>query len=101
MVVVGLTKDAFVNKGPKRPVFDEDQREHVLRALSCVSDVVRCADAMDALILVKPDIFVKGKDYRGKIEEEHENYCRSSGIKIVFTDTPLFSSTKLLSCLSQ
>jgi rfaE bifunctional protein nucleotidyltransferase chain/domain len=95
-LVVGLTKDEFVNKGEGRPVFTLEERMHCLKALRCVDDILPCTDALDALMAIRPNIFVKGKDYKGKIEKDHEDYCRQSGIKIAFTDTKLWSSTALL-----
>lgn len=96
-LVVGLTKDKFVNKGPGRPVFDEQQRKRVLQALNCVNEVVLCENALDALKHVKPDIFVKGQDYLKAIDPKHEEYCKLNNIEIRFTETPIWSSTALLS----
>ena len=95
-LIVGLTKDEFINKGKGRPVFSLEERAHCLKALRCVDEVLPCTDALDALMSCRPNIFVKGKDYRGKIEKDHEDFCRQSKIKIVFTDTPMYSSTQLL-----
>jgi glycerol-3-phosphate cytidylyltransferase-like family protein len=94
--VVSVTKDQYVNKGKGRPVFTCEQRMEMLRELRCVSEVVPCMDALDALVQVNPDIFVKGKEYKGKLDPEDEEFCKEAKIKIVFTDTPKFSSTQLL-----
>src|SRR3954463_7216853 len=39
VLVVTLTADAFVNKGPGRPVFGEELRAETLAALACVDFV--------------------------------------------------------------
>ena len=91
-----VTRDAFVNKGPHRPVNYQDDRLMVVRALRCVNDAFLCNDPLDALQMVKPDIFVKGKDYIGKIEQRHADYCKAHGIEIRFTDTPIYSATKII-----
>lgn len=95
-LVVSVTKDAFVNKGPGRPVFPEDERREMVEALYIVDKVILVSGAMEALERIKPDIFVKGSDYKDKIEPEHEEYCRQNNIKIAFTNEPHYSSTKLL-----
>jgi rfaE bifunctional protein nucleotidyltransferase chain/domain len=96
VLIVSVTRDKYVNKGPGRPVFDEEKRAAVIRALACVDEVVLADDALDALQKVDPDVFVKGRDYYGKIEPQHAAYCKARGIRIVFTDGPTWSSTKLL-----
>jgi len=95
-LVVGVTLDQHVNKGPGRPVFSVWQRIRMLEALRCVDKAFYCANALDALSSMKVDVFVKGKEYEGRIETEHEDYCRAHGIEIHFTDTPKLSSTALL-----
>lgn len=95
-LVVAVTLDAHVNKGPGRPVNRALHRAALVGALKVVNEVVFSKDALDALKSVKPDIFVKGKDYIGKIEPEHQAYCDANGIEIRFTRTPLMSSTKII-----
>ena len=53
-------------KGPDRPVNPEADRLAVLAALSCVDHVVLFdADSPTALLeAVRPDVYVKGGDYR-------------------------------------
>ena len=96
VLVVSVTRDKHVNKGPGRPVFTEKQRCEMLRALAIVDEVVLADNALDALQQVDPDVFVKGREYEGNIEAEHESYCRARGIEIAFTGTQKFSSTDLL-----
>ena len=95
-LVVAVTQNEFVNKGPDRPVFDETQRLAIINELRCVDEVVVVKDSLDALVKVKPDIFVKGREYDGKIQEKDAEYCRKHGIQIAFTDEPVMSSTKLI-----
>lgn len=95
-LVVALTGDAFVAKGPGRPVFDADKRKAMLLALRCVDDViVSDAPRPDALIrLLRPAVYVKHKEYEGRLPEQA--LVESLGGRVVFTDTPKFSSTGLL-----
>ena len=76
-LTVSITNDAFVNKGPGRPVFPVNERLEIVGALRCVDTVIRVNSALQALEMVKPDIFVKGKDYEGKIESIHKQYCKA------------------------
>lgn len=95
-LVVSVTIDEYVNKGPGRPVFPYELRAEVLRALRCVDEVIPCVDAYHALARIRPNIFVKDREYEGKIEPHHEAYCKENHIEIVFTDEKTYSSTELL-----
>ena len=95
-LVVSLTADDYVNKGPGRPAFNAAERKKVLMALRIVSEVVVVTSSLDALQRVKPDIFAKGIEYKDKISPSEEAYCKAHGIKIMFTDEKVYSSTKLL-----
>ena len=94
ILVVAVTKDRSVNKGPGRPVFTEAERAEMVEPY-CDSTIF-VDDSLEALQKVDPDVFVKGIEYVGKIEPAHAAYCKARGIKIVFTDTKKYSSTKLL-----
>ncbi len=67
-LIVGLNTDASVRrlKGPARPVNPEDARALVLAALEAV-DALTLFDEetpLDLIRLVRPDVLVKGADYR-------------------------------------
>jgi rfaE bifunctional protein kinase chain/domain/rfaE bifunctional protein nucleotidyltransferase chain/domain len=104
VLVVTLTPDRFVNKGPGRPVYSEAQRALMLRALKVV-DLVAITDspiASDAILAIKPNIYVKGPDYSnanqditGNISIE-ESTVASIGGQIYFTSAPSMSSSKLI-----
>jgi len=100
ILIVGVTRDIHVNKGPGRPIFNVFARAAVVRALAIVDEVLHCDDSLDALKSVKPAVFALGKEYRGKVRREDAAYCEAHGIEIVFTDGPVFSSTKLLKALA-
>lgn len=96
LLIVGVTLDAYVNKGPGRPVNKERDRLDVIKSVRYVDFAFLCKDSLEALESVQPDIFVKGKDYIDKIEKKHEDYCKAHGIEIRFTDTPIYSATKII-----
>ena len=104
VLVVTLTADAFVRKGPGRPVFTEDLRAENLAALACVDYVaINHADtAINVISLLKPSLYVKGSDYAdaatdltGNIAHEVDA-VREHGGEVHFTDEITFSSTSLL-----
>jgi D-beta-D-heptose 7-phosphate kinase/D-beta-D-heptose 1-phosphate adenosyltransferase len=82
-LVVGLNTDASVRrlKGPQRPKLSEQDRAAILSALSCVDMVVHFDEdtPLDLIGALKPDILVKGSDY--KLEELVESYGGS--VKLV------------------
>lgn len=95
-LIVAITKDASVHKGPGRPVFTQDQRETMLRALRCVDGTVLVDDVLEALETLRPDIWVLGQEYVGKVQPQHWQFCLKHRIDIAFTDEQVYSSTKLL-----
>lgn len=104
VVIVTLTADAYVSKGPGRPVFNEDLRAEQIAALADVDFVAInfAVTAINVIELLKPDFYVKGSDYKnpeddvtGNISLE-ERAARNIGGSIVFTDELTFSSSKLL-----
>jgi rfaE bifunctional protein nucleotidyltransferase chain/domain len=104
ILVVTVTPDRFVNKGPHRPVFTESLRVEAIAALDCVDYVAinQWPTAVEAIELLRPDIYAKGSDYRnasgdhtGGITIERQA-VESKGGRLMFTDDITFSSTTLL-----
>lgn len=56
-LLVSVTADAYVNKGPGRPVFNEFLRAENIAALACVDQVAinHAVTAVNVLDAVKPD----------------------------------------------
>ncbi len=100
-LVVTITADRYVNKGPGRPVFNEEQRRGQLLALRCVDEVHIWprAGAGDAIWHVRPDIYCKGKDYEGSTAPdflEDLNVCDAIGAEVRYVGDVTHSSTQLL-----
>ena len=104
MLIVTVTADEFINKGPGRPVFPEELRAEMLAALAYVSwtGINREATAEQLLETVKPNIYVKGSDYKsadddptGKIVIEREIVEKHGGV-LAFTEDITFSSSVLI-----
>ena len=98
-LVVSLTVDAHVNKGPKRPIFPDIIRKEVLEALRCVDQVILVDNSFQALHLVRQDVYVKGKEYNGKIIKGEVEFCQAHGIEIAFTEQE-YSTTQLICSLT-
>lgn len=104
ILVVTITKDEFVNKGPGRPIFNHRLRAESIAAFECVDFVAlnEWPNAIETIKAIKPHLYVKGSDYikreddlTGKIYEEEEA-VKSVGGAVYFTDEISFSSTTII-----
>lgn len=104
LLVITLTAEAFVNKGPGRPYFNDHLRAHSLAALSCVDYVIVVphATAVEAIRCVRPDIYCKGKEYEdptsdvtGNIADDVRVVEEVGGV-VKYVGSVVFSSTRLL-----
>lgn len=105
VLVVSITADAYVRKGPGRPIFNQVLRAETLSALEVVDYVcvVHEYNAIACIQKLRPHIYVKGFEYHepsgdptGEIVEE-EKAVRAVGGEMFFTsDEVVFSSTKLI-----
>ena len=101
LLVVSITADAYVNKGPGRPRFSDVQRATIAAALQDVDFVVinNNSTAVPVVDALRPDIFAKGPDHAATLLPEltaEQNAVERHGGKIVFTDDAAESSTNLL-----
>lgn len=106
ILVVTITADKFVNKGPGRPVFKQELRAEVLSSIAFIDyvAVVNSAAAIQAIAKIKPDFYIKGPDYikrkvnpniPQKLKSEEEEVSKWGG-KLVFTEDIIFSSSALI-----
>jgi rfaE bifunctional protein nucleotidyltransferase chain/domain len=104
VLIVSLTADLFVNKGPGRPIFNEEIRIKTLSALEAVDFITISRDktAESIIELIQPDVYFKGSDYKspdgdptGKIEDEVQSVKKFGG-RIVFTNELTSSSSQLI-----
>ena len=103
-LIVTVTSDRYVNKGPNRPAFNQNLRCESIAALEPV-DYVSVNDSPTAITpikIVKPNIYCKGKDYKnqkdditGEIVNEIKILKKNKG-KIFFTEELTFSSSRLI-----
>jgi rfaE bifunctional protein nucleotidyltransferase chain/domain len=104
ILVVTITPDRFIFKGPGRPVFNEQLRMEMLSNLECVNFIcLNDQPSAETLIKqLKPDYYVKGYEYKdldadlsGKIRLEQEA-VEVGGGELLLTEEPTFSSTGLI-----
>lgn len=104
VLVVTVTTDRFVNKGPGRPAFPDRQRAQMVAALEPV-DWVAVSDnrsAVPILHALRPDVYVKGSDYADAARDvtggiiEERRAVEAHGGRLVFTDDITFSASSLI-----
>ncbi len=108
VLVVTVTPDVYVDKGPDRPVFNQSLRAYSIAALECVDyvSINKWPTAEETLRLLRPDIYVKGQEFEkledktGKIQKESE-VIKEIDAELRFTHEIVFSSTELLNKTKQ
>ena len=104
ILVVTLTPDRYVDKGPYRPAFPEMLRAEAVASLKTVDYVAinEWPTAEETLNLLKPDVYVKGSEFKtvasdktGKIQRE-KDVADKIGTRLAFTSDIVFSSTNLI-----
>ena len=101
LLIVTLTPDRFVNKGPNRPVFPETLRSDAVAALDCVDYVAvnQWPTAVEAIQQLQPDVFAKGAESRDhKTPEliEEEKAADTHGVRVEYIEDVTSSSSHLI-----
>jgi len=104
ILIVTVTPDEYVGRGPGRPVFNQRLRAESIAALEYVDYVAinEWPTAVEAIKKLKTDVYAKGSDYANRDDDltgqicKEEEAIKSIGGRIHFTDEITFSSTKLL-----
>ena len=104
LLIVTITPDKYVKKGPNRPAFTTILRLEAIAALESVDFVAenKWPTAVESILLIKPSIYFKGPDYKdsdsditGMIKEEAKAISSVKG-KIKYSTDITFSSSSLL-----
>src|SRR5439155_11912311 len=98
ILVVTVTPDRHVNKGPHRPVFTETLRAEAIASLDCVDYVAinKWPTAVEAIRLLRPDVYAKGSDYRDPSADHtggialERRAVEDGGGKLLLTDENTF-----------
>jgi cytidyltransferase-like protein len=79
------------------PLLPEDQRAAVVDAIRYISYThVNQFDTETILKQLRPKYYVKGRDWEGRLPPEQVRICADHGIGVVYLDTVLDSSSRLL-----
>ena len=100
ILIVGLNSDNSIKKykSEDRPIIPEDQRTKILESIIYVDYIIIFNEETpcNLLEIIKPDIHVKGSEYKEKIPEKEivEKY----GGKVIFINRDIegVSTTKIL-----
>lgn len=104
VLIVSVTADKFVNKGPNRPIFNLATRMKMLASINNIDFIVPNNDEtpIDLIKNLKPNVYCKGKDYidskndvTGNIKKEIKA-IKLAGGKIHYSKTPLMSSSQVI-----
>lgn len=103
VLIVTVTPDTYVDKGPTRPAFSERLRAEAVASLGFVDYVAinKWPTAENTLKLLCPHVYVKGAEFRGlkdptdKIGKE-ARVVKEIGAELKFTDDIVFSSSSLI-----
>ena len=104
ILVVSITSDQYVNKGPNRPHFKENNRGEAVASLTDVDYVVLNRDntAVPIITKLRPNFYCKGVEYKNKKKDitkkifDEEYAVKKNGGKLVFTNEETFSSSNVI-----
>lgn len=104
ILLVTVTPDRFVGKGPGRPAFPQTQRAELLAALRSVDGVAinRWPTAVQLLHLLQPDVYAKGIEYADDANDstsplgQERTAVEAHGGQLALIDTEKFSSSAIL-----
>jgi rfaE bifunctional protein kinase chain/domain/rfaE bifunctional protein nucleotidyltransferase chain/domain len=108
ILVVSVTPDNYVNKGPSRPAFNENIRMNAISALKIVDYVIlnNSSTAINSIKKVKPHFYCKGPDYKDHSKDltkgikQEIKAIKSIGGRIIYTKGQTFSSSNLINSFS-
>jgi cytidyltransferase-like protein len=96
-VLCNVISDSYVStKHP--PLLPEEQRVRVIDAIRYIeyTHLASGITTADVLRELRPRFYVKGRDWDGRLPEEEVEICERFGVEIVFLDTVLDSSSRIL-----
>ena len=100
VLVVGLNSDSSVKnlKGKNRPINNLTHRAKVLSSLSCVDKIVSFTDETPIKLIkaIKPDVLVKGGDYKVKDVVGHKDVGSWGGEVKIIPLVPGLSTTSII-----
>jgi len=95
-LLCNVASDRYV-RGKHPPLLPEDQRAAIVDAIRYIAYThVNLFDTETVLRELCPKYYVKGKDWEGRLPPEQVRICADLGIGVVYLDTVLDSSSRIL-----
>ena len=102
-LIVSVTSDKFVYKGPGKPIFNLKKRIEVLKSIKYIDEIIVSdyKTAVNNLKIIKPQYYIKGKEYKNlknDISKQilvEKKTVEQYGGKIIFTRSELHSSSSI------
>ena len=103
-LIVSVTRNKYVNKGPGKPIFNTLKRCEVLKSIKDIDEIIisNYPTAIENIKLIKPHYYIKGKDYKNLSDDLSKNILlekkeveKYKG-KILFTNSELHSSSSII-----
>jgi cytidyltransferase-like protein len=100
-VLCNVSSDEFVaSKHP--PLLAQERRVLVIDALRYIDFTYPAAEStVEVLERLRPRLFAKGSDWRGRLPQEEVEVCARHDIEVVCLDSVLNSSSEILRRLEQ
>ena len=100
VLILGLNSDNSVRnlKGPQRPINRWEDRALVLSGLESVDYIVKMEDDTPIKLIeqIKPDVHIKGGDYKNKTLPEENTVIKNGGKVIIVSFLENFSTTNMI-----
>ena len=107
ILIVSVTSDKYVNKGPNRPIFSTNKRIFFLKKLKNIDFVIKSSSATAEKIIntIKPNYYCKGPDYLAKkkddnLKKEIDILKRNKG-KFIAVKHKKYSSSKIINQINK
>lgn len=95
-LLCNVASDRYV-RTKHTPLLPEDQRAAVVDAIRYITYThVNQFDTETILRELRPKYYVKGRDWDGRLPSDQVTICRDHGIEVVYLDTVLDSSSRIL-----
>ncbi len=105
LLIVGVNSDSSVqaSKGPGRPLVPAGERAELVAALRCVDYVVLFDEPTAGALLtaLRPDLHVKGTDYRPESVPERALVASLGGRTVIAGDPKDHSTTEFIARLKE
>ncbi|MCX5702289.1 MAG: D-glycero-beta-D-manno-heptose 1-phosphate adenylyltransferase [Candidatus Omnitrophica bacterium] len=105
ILVVAINSDTSVNKikGDKRPITSEKDRARIIAGLACVDYVVVFKEEtpLNVIKILKPDILVKGRDWKADNIVGREVVLKNGGRVSTLSFLKGYSTTNLIKKIAE